>query len=54
MARKDNATKILVDWQEGLGGEDFLRGLVEWVVQQVCSLTTDGWLCSFITQSVEN
>lgn len=29
MARKENATKILADWQEGLGGEDYLRGLVE-------------------------
>jgi putative transposase len=35
MARKENATRILADWQEGLGGEDFLRGLVEQVLQQV-------------------
>ena len=35
MARKENATRILADWQEGLGGEDFLRGLVERVLQQV-------------------
>jgi len=35
MARKENATRILADWQEGLGGEDYLRGLVERVVQQV-------------------
>ena len=35
MARKVQATKIVEDWQAGLGSEDFLRGLVERVVQQV-------------------
>ena len=35
MARNENVTRILADWQEGLGGEDFLRGLVERVLQQV-------------------
>ena len=35
MARKVHATEIVEDWQAGLGSEDFLRGLVERVVQQV-------------------
>jgi putative transposase len=36
MARKRQGSEILEGWQEeGLGGEDFLRGLVERVVQQV-------------------
>jgi putative transposase len=35
MARKGQGTEILAGWQEGVGGEDFLRGLVERVVQQV-------------------
>jgi transposase-like protein len=35
MARKLHATKMIEDGQAGLGSEDFLRGLVERVVQQV-------------------
>ena len=35
MARKEDVTRILADWQAGLGGEDYLRCLVERVVQQV-------------------
>jgi putative transposase len=35
MARKGQATGILPDWQEAVGSEDFLRGVVERVVQQV-------------------
>ena len=35
MARKVHGTEIVGDWQAGLGSEDFLRGLVERVVQQV-------------------
>jgi transposase-like protein len=35
MARKGQGSEILQGWQEGVGGEDFLRGLVERVVQQV-------------------
>ena len=36
MARKRQGSEILEGWQEeGVGGEDFLRGVVERVVQQV-------------------
>jgi transposase-like protein len=35
MARKGQGIEILSGWQEGIGGEDFLRGLVERTVQQV-------------------
>jgi transposase-like protein len=35
MARKGEGIGIVEGWQGGLGGEDFLRGLVERVVQQV-------------------
>ena len=35
MARKGQSIEILSGWQEGLGGEDFLRELVERAVQQV-------------------
>src|SRR5512146_1335811 len=35
MARKGQGSEILEGWQGGIGGEDFLRGLVERVVQQV-------------------
>jgi len=35
MARKGEGIGIVEEWQGGLGGEDFLRGLVERVVQQV-------------------
>jgi transposase-like protein len=35
MARKGQGIEIVSGWQAGLGGEDFLRGLVERVVQQV-------------------
>ncbi len=35
MARKGEGIGIVAGWQGGLGGEDFLRGLVERVVQQV-------------------
>ena len=44
MARKENATRILVDWQAGLGGEDYLRGLVERVVQQVLEAEMSSFL----------
>jgi transposase-like protein len=35
MARKGQGIEIVEGWQAGLGGEDFLRGLVERTVQQV-------------------
>ncbi len=35
MARKGEGIGIVEGWQGGLGGEDFLCGLVERVVQQV-------------------
>jgi putative transposase len=35
MARKGQGIEILSRWQEGLGGEDFIRELVERTVQQV-------------------
>jgi putative transposase len=35
MVRKRQGIGIVEDWQGGAGGEDFLRGLVERVVQQV-------------------
>ena len=35
MARKGQGIEILSGWQEGLGGEDFLRELVQRTVQQV-------------------
>jgi putative transposase len=35
MARKGQTTEILAGWQEAVGSEDFLRGVVERVVQQV-------------------
>jgi transposase-like protein len=35
MARKGEGIGIVEGWQGGLGGEDFLRGLVERLVQQV-------------------
>ena len=35
MARKGQSIEILSGWQEGLGGEDFLRELVQRTVQQV-------------------
>jgi len=35
MARKGQGIEIVSGWQVGLGGEDFLRGLVERTVQQV-------------------
>jgi transposase-like protein len=35
MTRKRQGIEILAGWQGGAGGEDFLRGLVERVVQQV-------------------
>ncbi len=35
MARKGQGIEILAGWQEGLGGEDFLRELVQRTVQQV-------------------
>ena len=48
MARNENVTRILADWQEGLGGEDFLRGLVERVLQQVL----DAEMTSFLGAEV--
>jgi transposase-like protein len=35
MARKEQGIGIVSGWQEGLGGEDFLRDLVQRTVQQV-------------------
>jgi putative transposase len=35
MARKGQGREILAGWQEGFGGEDFLRDLVQRTVQQV-------------------
>jgi transposase-like protein len=35
MARKGQGSEISQDWQGGIGGEDFLRSVVERVVQQV-------------------
>ncbi|MHB1838905.1 MAG: IS256-like element ISCARN68 family transposase, partial [Acidobacteriaceae bacterium] len=35
MARKGQGTEIVAGWQEGFGGEDFLRDLVQRTVQQV-------------------
>jgi transposase-like protein len=35
MARKEQGIGIVLGWQEGLGGEDFLRDLVQRTVQQV-------------------
>jgi putative transposase len=35
MARKGQRIEILTGWQEGIGGEDFLRELVQRTVQQV-------------------
>ena len=35
MARKGQSSDILAGWQAGIGGEDFLRQLVERTVQQV-------------------
>jgi putative transposase len=35
MVRKGQDSEILSGWQEGLGGEDFIRALVERTVQQV-------------------
>ena len=35
MTRKRQGIEIVAGWQDGAGGEDFLRGLVERVVQQV-------------------
>jgi transposase-like protein len=35
MARKEQAIEIVAGWQAGLGGEYFLRGLVQRTVQQV-------------------
>ncbi|MHB1744159.1 MAG: transposase, partial [Acidobacteriaceae bacterium] len=35
MARKGQGTEIVAGWQEGFGGEDFLRELVQRTVQQV-------------------
>jgi transposase-like protein len=35
MARKGQGIEIVEGWQDGLGGEDFLRGLVQRTVQPV-------------------
>jgi transposase-like protein len=35
MARTGQGIEIVEGWQAGLGGEDFLRGLVQRTVQQV-------------------
>jgi hypothetical protein len=38
MTRKRQGIEIVAGWQGGAGGEDFLRGLVERVVQQVLEM----------------
>jgi len=35
MARREQGIGIVSGWQDGLGGEDFLRDLVQRTVQQV-------------------
>ena len=35
MARKGQGIEIVEGWTDGLGGEDFLRGLVQRTVEQV-------------------
>jgi transposase-like protein len=44
MARKGQGTEILAGWQEGVGTEDFVRGLVERVVQQVLEVEMTSFL----------
>ena len=44
MARKGQGIEILAGWQEGLGGEDFLRDPVQRTVQQVLEAEMTGFL----------
>ncbi len=44
MARKSEGIEIVESWQGGAGGEDFLRGLVERVVQQVLEAEMSNFL----------
>jgi transposase-like protein len=44
MARKGQGIEILTGWQEGLGGEDFLRDLVQRTVQQVLEAEMTGFI----------
>jgi hypothetical protein len=37
MARKGQGIEIVEGWQDGLGGEDFLRGLVQRTPPPLCS-----------------
>lgn len=44
MARKGQGIEILTGWQEGIGGEDFLRELVQRTVQQVLEAEMSSFL----------
>src|SRR5487761_1359658 len=44
MARKGQGTEIVAGWQEGFGGEDFLRELVQRIVQQVLEAEMSSFL----------
>ena len=44
MARKGQGTEIVAGWQEGFGGEDFLRELVQRIVQQVLETEMSSFL----------
>ena len=44
MARKGQGIEILTGWQAGVGGEDFLRELVQRTVQQVLEAEMSSFL----------
>ena len=44
MARKEQSIEILAGWQAGLGGEDFLRDLVQRAAQQVLEAEMSSFL----------
>jgi transposase-like protein len=44
MARKGQGIEIMTGWQEGIGGEDFLRELVQRTVQQVLEVEMTSFL----------
>ena len=44
MARKGQGIEILSGWQGGIGGEDFIRQLVERTVQQVLEAEMSSFL----------
>jgi hypothetical protein len=48
MARKGQGTEIVGGWQAGIGGEDFLRDLVQRTVQQVleAEMASQGSACA--------